>query len=433
MKKWRSSLIVLLTGCLLLTACNSHSSTAVPPSALPSDDVQENGQVLTVISPEMPKAKSAAPAEPTEAQRYQIQTRLTDFQLLNETTGIAWGLTRGELRLYLTEDNGVTWRNISPAATVQFSTPVNYGRDLFFLNNQDGWIIREAQGGSESILLRTEDGGMNWKVSSLPDEINPASLYFLSASRGWIMSADSTTQGIQTKTLYLTNDGGISWIPAGNGASQSGKTAAQGTLPNSGDFSSMVFTSLRQGYVLTQNLHQANLYSSADGGRNWKSETLPIYPELEAFNKHMAGPITTIPTAYGQETAVYIPLISATDNATQYAAYFIKAGESANQFVPFTFPGPLDNTKASLAPIFLNDQEGWSLQGGILYHTLDQGKTWTALPNSKKLLTTLEEYPEVVKLQFITPDLGWILVQNSAKNSSRLLQTRDGGESWQML
>lgn len=444
MKKWRRSLIMILTSCLLLTACRSHSS-APAASVLPSDDNQEDGQVLTVINPSTPKAKSEKTVDPK--QKYQIQTRLTDFRLLDGTSGIAWGLTRGELRIYMTEDNGVTWTNISPAATVQFSSPVQYGEDIFFLNDQEGWIIRKAQGSTESILLSTVDGGMNWKVSSLPDEINPASLYFMSKDRGWLMSTDSDSQGSQSKVLYLTSDGGLSWARAGLQSRDQAKDNQEGKIPNAGDFSGMTFTSLQQGYVLLQNPHRASLYATADSGRNWKAENLPVSQDLEQFDKHVAGPITTLPSADGQKTVAYIPLISMTESSAKYAAYFIDSTQPNEQpaihFDSFSFPVTLeasaaeaaggDDVKAPFAPVFLNDQEGWSLQGTTLYHTLDQGKTWAALTESRKLVATMEEYPEVVKLQFITPQLGWILIQNADKQSSRLLQTRDGGISWQML
>lgn len=117
---------------LLLTACTSE----MPPAAAPvQDDPSEEGQTITVINPESSENQGnpAATSAENKNNRYQIQTRLTDFQLLSATTGLAWGNTRNELRLYITEDNGKTWTNISPAASVPFSTTPEYGKDIFFL------------------------------------------------------------------------------------------------------------------------------------------------------------------------------------------------------------------------------------------------------------------------------------------------------------
>lgn len=432
MKKWRKSTVVLLTGCLLLTACTSRSSNSMNSAAVPSNENQENGQVLTVISPSNTTSTENENAKQAE-QKYQIQTRLTDFQLLSGKTGISWGTTRGELRLYMTRDYGVTWRNISPAATVQFPETVHYGQDIFFLNEKDGWIVRKSQGNTESILLRTNDGGLNWKIYTFTDDITPEAIHFITAERGWLMSTDQDDQDHQVKSLYLTSDGGTNWVKAGGEEQTAKEPAKQGGLPDIGRFLSMAFTTEDEGNILLEDQGILSLYKSSDGGKKWSSNSLPSSGLSAPQSFFTEGPITFFTEAGGETLNGFIALAGIQGKDSGYAAYFTEDGAASFHAISFALPGQVPEGDKRVLPVFINPQEGWILQGSTLYHTVNQGKNWLALAQSQKLIETMQEYPEVVKLQFINANLGWILVQNSAKNSSRLLQTQDGGVSWQML
>lgn len=46
-----------------------------------------------------------------------------------------------------------------------------------------------------------------------------------------------------------------------------------------------------------------------------------------------------------------------------------------------------------------------------MYKTINAGATWTTLPASSVLQSKLLEYPEIVKLQFISKDVGWLLIE----------------------
>lgn len=51
-------------------------------------EAPEEGQTITLITPD------ANHIDNDSAPKYQIQTRLTDFQLLSESEGLAWGLPK---------------------------------------------------------------------------------------------------------------------------------------------------------------------------------------------------------------------------------------------------------------------------------------------------------------------------------------------------
>ncbi|MNV89361.1 hypothetical protein D3C71_1836450 [compost metagenome] len=81
----------------------------------------------------------------------------------------------------------------------------------------------------------------------------------------------------------------------------------------------------------------------------------------------------------------------------------------------------------------MNNTTGWRLIGNLLYRTDDQGKVWKALSTSSVLKSKLAEYPEIVKLQFIDEETGWLLIEKSEDKRSILLQTTDGGLSWHVM
>lgn len=164
---------VVLTG-VLLTACTARQPSAIAP--VQEEDVEE-GQTLTIVNPDN---KTTLDTDPNveEGKKYQIQTRLTDFKLLSDTSGLAWGATRNELRLYLTHDRGNTWTNVSPAASIQFPNSLEFGKDLFFIHSENGWIVRNSLGTGEAIVLRTVDGGLTWKMSTLPETNSVSAIYF---------------------------------------------------------------------------------------------------------------------------------------------------------------------------------------------------------------------------------------------------------------
>jgi hypothetical protein len=54
-------------------------------------------------------------------------------------------------------------------------------------------------------------------------------------------------------------------------------------------------------------------------------------------------------------------------------------------------------------------------------------------PRDELLTSNLKKYPKVVKMQFISSDVGWLLIETEDKKRSRLMMSTDGGVSWQGL
>ncbi|GAA0137200.1 hypothetical protein YSY43_40410 [Paenibacillus sp. YSY-4.3] len=423
MSLWYKLTGAVLISCLLLTACSSQQGET--PS-LVQDEAAEEGQVITIENPQVLTEHTSTDKD--EGKQYQIQTRLTDFHLLSENAGIAWGSTRSELRLYLTQNSGKTWASISPAASVQFPYNPKYNRDIFFIDETYGWIVRNPVGSSDAIVLRTRDGGATWKIASLPGSEQVAAIYFTDDTHGWILAAKSYPDK-EEKTLYQTEDGGATWSKI-MGSISTSDAALEHMLPSSGSELSMVFRDRMHGYVSMISSGIPKLYTTDNGGISW-SEVKDFFStaKYKSCEKFMAGELQYFSS---EPLSGWIPIGCVKEDSTKFNGYYTADNGATWSLAPFDSFWQ-NGLNESLAPAFISSGEGWMLQNSQMYHTLDQGKTWTLLPESKVLTKILTDYPEIVKLEFSTVKVGWLLVAQSNQKRSLLLQTVDGGVSWRVL
>ncbi|KAA9006581.1 hypothetical protein F4V43_06460 [Paenibacillus spiritus] len=418
---WIRTLPALLA-VLLLAAC---SSSPAPRASLPPQPTEppEEGQTITLITPD------AGNLDNTNTKKYQIQTRLTDFYLMNGKEGIAWGITKNALRMYMTRDNGQTWTNISPAATVQFTANPVYGQDIFFADSRHGWIVRTGSGITETIVLHTSDGGQSWKISALNPSSRIAAIYFDSSAHGWLMTTWDNTENRESKALYVTGDGGATWETIMQNE-QYTPHSDQPPLPITGVSRGMVFRDRFNGLVSMQFGEEVRLFVTGDGGVSWKAaDTLPQPAALKTCSKLMAGS-----PQFFTETTGWLPVSCEADvgaEVTQHG-YFTADGGVSWKYADFSLPGRSDPNRG-IPPTFLNTRIGWWLNGDLLYWTGNQGQAWRALPASSVLQAKLKEYPEVVKLQFIDEKTGWLLIQRTEAKRSILLQTINGGVTWKVM
>ncbi|MCK8486768.1 hypothetical protein M0651_06215 [Paenibacillus sp. MBLB2552] len=428
MSLWHKLAGTALVLVLLLTACTS----APPPAAAPvQNEPSEEGQTLTVINPEASENQGnpAAASAENKNNRYQIQTRLTDFQLLSAATGLAWGNTRNELRLYITEDNGKTWTNISPAASVPFSTTPEYGKDIFFLDPNHGFIVRNSAGSGDTIVLRTKDGGVTWKVTSFPGTGEVKAMVFADPANGWILSEGTSRESGQ-RSLYATDNGAQSFEALLGGTDPVSLLSSDHPAETPGIDPSMAFTSPHRGFVSELKDGFPTLYLTQNGGLTWtKSEqffSLDKYKTCDSFT------IGTVSFFSGSAREGWVPVGCSRGNSTKFNGYFTEDAGISWTLAPFKLSWQT-GLNEKLAPTFLTWNEGWTILDSTVYYTSDQGASWEPLPDNEKLIETLKGYPEIIKLQFFTSQVGWLLVAKEDQQRSLLMQTKDGGRSWQVL
>ncbi|BCG59422.1 VPS10 domain-containing protein [Paenibacillus sp. URB8-2] len=414
-------LSIVLPAALILASCSSPPPEP-SPQPLPTEEPEE-GQTITLITPD------AANIDSAKSPKYQIQTRLTDFQLLSESEGLAWGVTKNALRLYLTRDNGKTWTNISPASAVQFSSNPVYGQDIFFTDPDNGWIIRQAFGMMETIVLRTRDGGKSWKISSLSQGSSISSAYFASPMKGWLMATWDTEESRESKALFMTEDGGATWKTVMQN-DQYSPNSPHPALPVVGVAGGLVFQDSDIGLITLNRSKSPRLYRTVDGGASWREDQ--ALPDTGVF-KNYDNVILGKPEFFGAETG-WIPVAGTKKDAegTVYNGYFTANGGSNWKLVEFNL-GIRTGENENVPPTFLNINDGWIINGSLVYRTTNQGKSWKALPFSSVLISKLTEFPEIVKLQFVSKEVGWLLIEKSKDKRSILLQTTNGGINWRVM
>lgn len=92
--------------------------------------------------------------------------------------------------------------------TKQKSNTLAWLHDVYFLNEQTGWIA-----GSDGTLLSTKDGGATWTKNKNLNGDNFRQVYFADEQNGWLLcERDLFALGKNSPSYLLkTSDGGASW------------------------------------------------------------------------------------------------------------------------------------------------------------------------------------------------------------------------------
>jgi len=123
---------------------------------------------------------------------------LNDVFFVNENTGwIAGSADFSDEILLITTDAGTTWisKSTGTGATALFST--------YFVDSNTGWVT-----GDNGIIANTTNGGNNWTIQNSGVTSNLRDVYFTSGSTGWVVG---NSMGSQGGIILKTTDGGNSW------------------------------------------------------------------------------------------------------------------------------------------------------------------------------------------------------------------------------
>lgn len=139
---------------------------------------------------------AAAEKPATEAVEYSVHSKLATKSLLLDVTKAGNRLVAvGEFgHIIYSDDGGANWTQAETVPTQVTLTSVD------FVNDKTGYA-----GGHDCTVLRTDDGGVNWKlVYHDPASETPImSVFFNSEERGFAMGA--------FHFVIETNDGGTTW------------------------------------------------------------------------------------------------------------------------------------------------------------------------------------------------------------------------------
>jgi len=305
--------ILLSIGMMLLAtlACsvtvNTDSSpennTGAPQSTstkIPASPTQPLASTST--QPSAPTQTSApSPAAPTvEAPQ------LTSIHFLDDSHG--WGVT--SQYILRTEDGGATWYNVTPAGVTDFG----YGPISYFYDATHGWVAipNPSDPMQAGQLYRTTDGGANWTESTFPTG-DGGRFCFVDLTNGFYMADLGAGAGSNWVAIYATSDGGATWEQ--RFSHQPGTAEGVGDLPAGGIKSGMTFRDTAHGWV-TGTVYTDNflyLYDSADGGKTWNHQPGPVPTDFGTVF------VTTSPPAFFGENGIMPAVLSS--NVTNLVIY----------------------------------------------------------------------------------------------------------------
>ncbi len=314
------------------------------------------------------------------------------FHLVSSDEG--WLLLNQQL--YWTTTGGQTWKVITPP-----NLWPSIIRSVFFLDARRGWIVL-THPTAEYAIARTVDGGDTWQTRPLAlfssGEIDALAaavyLHWLDAQTGWLVVRRATSSNFSIGALFKTTDGGDSWerltIPIGEPvyfATDALGWTAGGAAGN-------------------------QLFVTRDGGRTWNPQTIGgrgdsrIAPTLPRFENARDG---------------VLPVVVSTGNESRLELYRThNGGESWN--MGSRLPLGREIAPGTRPPIAILDAE----------------RSAIVLPRDQVT-------EDIQEIDMATPHVGWAkyaagnCTSNRDKTSiscsqtTRLLRTSDGGETWQPL
>jgi photosystem II stability/assembly factor-like uncharacterized protein len=162
-------------------------------------------------------------------------------------------------KFFRTDDGGRSWAETK-------IPDIGFINRMVFLTPDNGWIAGIQ--GKDFLVFRTVNGGRDWEESRTTPPQPPElvrDLFFFDQQRGWLTTWNSNDQGTY---LYFTLDGGKHWTPDPDSSFQGkGKSA-----------NVVRFTSRERGFVFfLEGKGQSRLAYTTDGGTDWHKQALPRF------------------------------------------------------------------------------------------------------------------------------------------------------------
>ncbi len=385
------TLLILAILILALAACNLSQPAATPTSVPPT-----------------PLPTQAAPASPAESSllRISFPDASTGWALASANTGAV-------LR---TSDGGATWLDVTPPGL----TGIGYSTTLSVLNVATAWVLAPNADYLSGKLYRTSDAGLTWTSFDAP--FGGGYLQFLDASTGFALADLGAGAGSQAVELFQTTDGGATWLSVFN--DDPTRPDSSGSLPLGGIKSGMTFLDASTGWVTGERPVNGEVYLfvTHNGGLDWAEQTIPLPSGYDAYMY-----LPQAPVFFGNDG--FLPLMVDLPATSVITFYTTHDGGS-------TWSGNPSNS-ASQVPLgsrytFADSTHGWSWDGGAsIYVTTDAAQTWSAIPTSLNLGDNLAQ------VVFVPASggayNGWALTGQDSAGHSQLYHTTDNGSTWTQL
>ena len=425
-------ILFILAGCSTSVPVIPASSTpspipptqTVPPSATPIPPT------VTPTSTPLPPTPTATPVNAIQHFPSGQEFTVTSINMMDANVGWATGgLENVGDHVLRTSDGGTTWADLTPPEEAAPSDDRKTATG-FFQDAQTGWVIFSLTSGItplQSVVWRTQDGGLSWQASQPLDLTNltefyyPDYLQFADSRNGWVMVHVGAGMNHDYYALFRSQDGGVSWSRI-----QDPYNDSSGTMSCSK--TDLLFTDASHGW-LTGDCHGVapgvQLFKSSDGGLTWETVTLVdpagspgMFSTFDAacgaydlfFFSNELGHLGVRCSFYDQDPITY-----------QYFIYTTLDGGST--WVSSTYPGE--------TLYFFSANTGWAFSTKVQL-TTDGGLTWKAVSNIS--WTVKSSWTQSAEVDFISEQIGWGVARGTEQPVPlALVQTIKAGAKWAML
>jgi photosystem II stability/assembly factor-like uncharacterized protein len=354
-------------------------------------------------------AAGIAPAQPVQGQN---EVHLDKFDLLTPTSG--WILL--DQHLFWTSDAGQTWDEIGTSIPAGAEV-----QDVNFINSNTGWLLWTSATPEDSVVFRlaqTIDHGTTWTSRALPlfnsGEIasyaEKAEMGWSDGQTGWISIKQNSGSNFSIGTLFRTSDGGNTWerfpLPVADKISFGDPQVGWAVGGPTGD----------------------QIFKTKDEGATWQDfrpGDLPANTPATAYMPfYSRGEGLLVMTSLGSENRLRV--------------YSLE--DPSNKWLL------IDQARLDVQPGFI----GLSILDGRNFVATIPGTTTIVrmLDGELNMINSQDDRSSsIVELDMVSPEVGWAKSVESncgtasppeeetgsvsCSSNTRLLQTRDGGLTWQ--
>ena len=269
--------------------------------------------------------------------------------------------------------------------------------DVFFINNTTGWVV-----GNNGIILKTSNGGVTWATQTSNTDQQLSSIHFIDENTGWITGGGVTAQAAP---MLKTTDGGENWDDLAYGF-------------DAYFINDIFFVNENVGWALKSD----SIYRSTDGGNTWLVEDYGTTVTVSSLNnKEIFATSDTIAYVAGRnDNGSSTTVATVFDRRPQNA--YLWGTDGLNQF-------DIDDALNSIT--FANDSVGFvGGQMGKLYKM--EGSTITPNNGPWNLNLDLQNNTLVRSISFPNSNVGMfnISIEIGSETLALVYHTENQGETW---
>lgn len=427
-----SALIILLSGCKVQVFDLQPVIPTVPSATF----YQTPTPLQRQTNAPRPDVTSTPPIHLAPTKILQAAAiDLIELVMIDGANG--WGIAQipgGEGKMIVrTVDGGSQWKNVTPSDALYLHAGKNVETSAFFLDASRAWLLywepdqRPSENGIP--VWYTTDGAVTWQSAVIPlgnftlQYFNNVQIGFVDHSIGWIFANIGKNQDREFIGLYTTHDGGLTWSLMVSSDSVN--------LPSKGGKNGVVFRNATEGWISGSNTRDEPdtlLWQTYDGGNTWTKVTLPDPQGTDVPQDLLSN---------GQyRCTLTVPRF--VDFQLQYAWSKMTCSEGSLAapiaFIYWTYDAGktwrtmrLPKADGSLA--FYGIYQGWYSQKADPGSPFEYEILSTA--NGGVNWNVISQTAWDSNLQFITAAVGWGIVNYQGRYA--LVKTEDSGYTWSQI